>query len=536
MGENIYNRAVYRTMLHWDGFDKVDEIERVSKQCKELILVLPDKWLYSRVFGWDKPCDPEHLKELWESFPFISQVVIIDKEHMTLENLGKLVNFDTVFIGNEYGKNYLKDKEYCVQKNIRMVSLAPSIYTDITSPNALDLALNNVPNGKKIICFGTGAYFEKYMSRYGMKHSPAYAIDNDVDKQGKKINNIEVYSPEKLKGEVDENILVILCAKKYQEQIIQLEHLGKYDFRTMLFYNDIALFEEFLIAARDEETYMARAREVLSDLMWEFHRVCVKYNLKYYVISGSLIGIIRHHGMIPWDDDIDVAMPRKDLEKLKNIANNEWNGNKYLFVDYCDLGNDTFHDLMPRLYFMQEKFPTKIMDKSKDKMKRDLADRLILDIYPMDNASDNIIKHKFNMLRIKILYNLLMGHRGYIDYEEYKKLSKWKVDLIKLVNNIGKRVPYSKLIKWMNKLIQIENKHDTQNYYMSSGPIYYVERTYSKKFFKEGKLMDFENMKVFVPSNPEGLLHAQNYGDFMKYPPYAMRKPSHYFNSDISIW
>ena len=114
--------------------------------------MLPDKWLYSRVFGWDKPCDPEHLKELWESFPFISQVVIIDKEHMTLENLGKLVNFDTVFIGNEYGKNYLKDKEYCVQKNIRMVSLAPSIYTDITSPNALDLALNNVPNGKKIIC------------------------------------------------------------------------------------------------------------------------------------------------------------------------------------------------------------------------------------------------------------------------------------------------------------------------------------------------------------------------------------------------
>ena len=250
-----------------------------------------------------------------------------------------------------------------------------------------------------------------------------------------------------------------------------------------------------------------------------------KTGMPVYVADNPLDSVVRGTGKT-----------LQDLEKLKNIANNEWNGNKYLFVDYCDLGNDTFHDLMPRLYFMQEKFPTKIMDKSKDKMKRDLADRLILDIYPMDNASDNIIKHKFNMLRIKILYNLLMGHRGYIDYEEYKKLSKWKVDLIKLVNNIGKRVPYSKLIKWMNKLIQIENKHDTQNYYMSSGPIYYVERTYSKKFFKEGKLMDFENMKVFVPSNPEGLLHAQNYGDFMKYPPYAMRKPSHYFNSDISIW
>ena len=534
--QGIYKRAVYRTILHWDGLDKINEIEEVSRHCDELILVLPDKWLYSRVYGWDKPCDPEHLKELWESFPFIKQVVIIDKNHISLENLSELVDFDTVFIGNEYGKNYVRDMEYCNQKKINMVSLAPESYIEQDSPNALEMALKNVPSSKKIICFGTGLYFKKYMDRYGDKYTPAYAIDNDVNKQGKIINNVRVYSPEMLKQEKNDSVLILLCTKKYQEQKEQLETIGKFDYRTLLYYNDIALLEEFLISAREEETYMVHARVVLGKLMEEFHRVCMKYNLQYYVISGSLIGVIRHHGMIPWDDDIDVAMPRDDLEKLKKIAAEEWDGKEYLFVDYWDLGNDTFHDLMPRLYYMKEKFPTKIMDKSKDKMKKDLADRLILDIYPMDNASDNIIKHKFNMLRIKILYNLLMGHRGYIDYEEYKKLSKWKVDLIKLVNNIGKRVPYSKLIKWMNKLIQIENKHDTQNYYMSSGPIYYVERTYSKKFFKEGKLMDFENMKVFVPSNPEGLLHAQNYGDFMKYPPYAMRKPSHYFNSDISIW
>ena len=46
-----YNRAVYRTILHWDGLDKIDEIERISKECNELILVIPDKWIYARIYG-----------------------------------------------------------------------------------------------------------------------------------------------------------------------------------------------------------------------------------------------------------------------------------------------------------------------------------------------------------------------------------------------------------------------------------------------------------------------------------------------------
>ena len=240
--------------------------------------------------------------------------------------------------------------------------------------------------------------------------------------------------------------------------------------------------------------------------------------------------------MIPWDDDIDVGMPREDLEKLKKIVCEEWNGEEFLFVDYCDLGNNTFHDLMPRLFYMKEKLPTMIMDKSREKMDKDLADRLILDIYPMDNASDNPRKHKFNMMRIKLLYNLLMGHRGYIDYEEYSKLPQKTVMLIKLVNKVGRCIPFKLLIWLIDKAIRCENDHNTKSYYMSSGPIYYVERTYKKEYFGVGQLKDFNEMRVRVPLDYDGLLQSQNYGNYMKFPPYAMRKPSHYFNADISIW
>lgn len=59
---------------------------------------------------------------------------------------------------------------------------------------------------------------------------------------------------------------------------------------------------------------------VLLDLLVEFDRVCRKNGLTYYMYSGSMLGVIRHHGFIPWDDDIDVIMPRKDYEVMMKLA------------------------------------------------------------------------------------------------------------------------------------------------------------------------------------------------------------------------
>lgn len=62
---------------------------------------------------------------------------------------------------------------------------------------------------------------------------------------------------------------------------------------------------------------------VQASIMDDIHRVCVKNNLKYYMIGGTALGAIRHKGFIPWDVDIDIAMPREDYEKFIEIANDE---------------------------------------------------------------------------------------------------------------------------------------------------------------------------------------------------------------------
>ena len=60
------------------------------------------------------------------------------------------------------------------------------------------------------------------------------------------------------------------------------------------------------------------------NILVEFMRVCNKNNLKFFVAHGTLLGAVRHKGFIPWDDDIDVNMPRKDFDKLVKISKKEF--------------------------------------------------------------------------------------------------------------------------------------------------------------------------------------------------------------------
>ena len=59
-------------------------------------------------------------------------------------------------------------------------------------------------------------------------------------------------------------------------------------------------------------------------LLKKLDEVCKKHSLRYWIECGTLLGAIRHQGFIPWDDDIDVVMPRKDYDKLYEISKEEF--------------------------------------------------------------------------------------------------------------------------------------------------------------------------------------------------------------------
>ena len=73
-----------------------------------------------------------------------------------------------------------------------------------------------------------------------------------------------------------------------------------------------------------------KAQAVMLEMLIEFDKICQKYNLKYWLDSGTLLGAVRHDGFIPWDDDIDISMPVEDYNEFTKIAQSELSDGMFL--------------------------------------------------------------------------------------------------------------------------------------------------------------------------------------------------------------
>jgi len=169
-----------------------------------------------------------------------------------------------------------------------------------------------VKNKQNIIIFGAGDFGQGIFKQYKKDYNVIYFCDNDKEKQGKKLFDIDVIAPENLR-DIDFELLVI--ASSFGDEIDeQLRKNFKINPKKIkrLYVNESRM-----------QFYSKDKLSKTEDFMFYICNLLDEYNISYHLDHGTLLGIMRDNALIPWDKDVDLAVLEKDKDKIIKMLNLE---------------------------------------------------------------------------------------------------------------------------------------------------------------------------------------------------------------------
>ncbi len=253
------------------------------------------------------------------------------------------------------------------------------------------------------------------------------------------------------------------------------------------------------------------------NILKEIDRICKKHNIKYYLGEGTLLGAIRHQGFIPWDDDLDIVMPRKDYEQFIKIVNKEIN------PQYCLLNektSDSYYLPFSKIVSLNNYGYINVLDKFDEEHSGPFVDIFPLDYFNTDNL--NAVNKKYK--KIRKIRDMLLLKASYIKPKKLKR-KIYNIES-KFYSNRNLHNKLSKQLKKCN-----ENSQFVCNFASSYHP---SKQLVKKEIYGEPKYVKFEDGEFPVPNDYDTLL-TTIYGDYMKLPPINKRKCKHGFYDEESV-
>ena len=255
---------------------------------------------------------------------------------------------------------------------------------------------------------------------------------------------------------------------------------------------------------------------MMLDMIKWFHSFCLNNNIKYYVVGGTMLGAVRHKGFIPWDDDIDIGIPRKDYDRLVKDKDLLFKNEKRYFLEsYLDENRD-FEYPFAKLYDTQ----TTLVENCRCHTKRGIY----IDVFPLDGIGSTKEEALLNFSPIQKRVNFLNTRIC-----EIRKSRKFYKNIAILIARLIPNFILSnhKLIDNINSLCS-KRDFDNSVYVGNLLGNWAKKEIMPKAYFGEPTLYDFEDTKVYGPEDFDNYLRNV-YNDWRKLPPVEKQVSHHDF-------
>jgi len=237
-------------------------------------------------------------------------------------------------------------------------------------------------------------------------------------------------------------------------------------------------------------------KQALLTLLKEFDRVCKALQIPYILFAGTMLGAVRHNGFIPWDDDLDVLMMRKDYERFLRDADSVLEKEKFYL-------QKPFSTHWPMFFAKLRLHNTACLEKYHPR-DPEIHQGIYMDIFPCDRAAESAFGRKLQFCASKVVIAKSLDRRGYETSSTAKKI------FMKLCGILP-----------MNPFLQFVQRGREDSTYVhtflaaASG---YGKNVYPAEWFAETEDLMFEDGSYPVTKTYDKLLKTI-YGDYMTLPP-----------------
>lgn len=255
----------------------------------------------------------------------------------------------------------------------------------------------------------------------------------------------------------------------------------------------------------------------LIGIMKKIEALCEENHITWFVAYGACIGAVRHKGMIPWDDDIDICIPRPEYERFLQICRTEDLGD-YELATVNDMPG--FYEHFARVY---DKNSTLYFNKQLEHV-----GGIFVDVFPLDGAGKGEIKNNFKKFR----FWQIVSHFSYLYYSKEQRRNllrqlKFLNYLLVVFTTVFRRRVQKIGIGMIERTIRKYHYEDSK-YVLFYNAVSGLKSMVPKEWVNETILAPFENIKVPIPKHYHEYL-TQIYGDYMTPPPVEKRDDRHVF-------